>query len=153
LYLDIRKGDQKQLEQLLPLVEEYVTRDYLQFEFETTNSLLDLVEEHFQQFVIDMLSRISEKIIVNLVPKQYQSFVDFLKVVQARLSKYSKDEDQTDDEEEEEEDDSKKKKRKTPKKKAKAPKLAPWEQFYENFKSVHKGKKKLLQMVTMAFEA
>jgi hypothetical protein len=153
LYLDIRKGDQKQLEQLLPLVEEYVTRDYLQFEFETTNSLLDLVEEHFQQFVIDMLSRISEKIIVNLVPKQYQSFVDFLKVVQARLSKYSKDEDQTDDEEEEEEEDSKKKKRKTLKKKAKAPKLAPWEQFYENFKSVHKGKKKLLQMVTMAFEA
>jgi hypothetical protein len=152
LYVEIRKGDQKQLEQILPLVEEYVTRDYMQFDFDSTVSLLDLVEEHFRTFVISMCERICEKIIVNIVPKQYQSFVDFLKAVKARLSKYATDDDATDEEEEESDDSSRKKKRKTPKKK-KQPKRQPWEEFLENVKTTHKGKKKLMSMVVMAFDS
>jgi len=152
LYTEMRKGDPKQLDGILPLVEEYVTKDYMQFDFTSSVTLLDMVEEHNRNFVIKMYENICEKLIVNLVPKQYVEFVNFLKAVKARLTKYGSDADATDDEEEEEEEEDTGKKKRATKKKApkkKAPKRAPWEEFIENVKATHKGKKKLMSMVTM----
>lgn len=147
VYIEVQKDNPDNIDDsLMKLVEQYVTRQYQQYEFESSKSLLDLVEKHNRKFIEDMYDKISETLLMTIVPKQYTSFVEFLKVVKDRLTKYSVDDDD-EDEESEEEDTKRRKSKKTPKKKAKQ--LPPWEKFFENLMKKHKGKKKLIQAIQL----
>eukprot|EP01080_Neovahlkampfia_damariscottae_P003429 gene3429-5974_t len=113
LWIEIEKKDSKSLKKLLPLVNAYVTHDYLQYIFDGTASLLDIVEAYDSDWVIDLYIAISDTLLVSIVQKQYKDFVEFLEVVKNRIP-------------------------------------GSWDEFIEGVKKKHKGKKKLMQMITMA---
>jgi hypothetical protein len=112
LWIEIEKKDNKALKKLLPLVSSYVTHDYLQYNFQPTSSLLDIVEAFDSDWVVDLYIQISDTLLVSIVQKQYKDFVDFLEIVKNRIP-------------------------------------TQWEEFIEGVKKKHKGKKKLMQMITM----
>lgn len=111
------KNDPSKLQELLPLVSKYVTREYKRYEIERSSSLLDLVDAYDHDFVVSLYKEIADTLLVSIVQKQYIPFVNFLKSVQKRLTK-----------------DGKKKE---------------WNTFIEELKKQHKGKKKLMQIISM----
>jgi len=83
----LKKKDIKALKKLLPVVEKYITHFFNQYEIENTSSLLDIVEAYDAKWVSDLFVKISDTLLVNIVQRQYKSFVSFLDMVKKRLSK------------------------------------------------------------------
>jgi len=87
LFLDVEKSAPDQLDAMLPIVEKYALYYYQAFNFGNAglDRLLDQVQKRSPDFIFGLFSRASEKMLVNVIPKQYAPFVTFLQIFKKRL--------------------------------------------------------------------
>jgi hypothetical protein len=86
LWLDVESNDSKNLDNLLPLVESYCTKDFLNYEYSNCQTLLDMVRAYDADWEAKLYNTVTEKLLLNVVQKQYASFVDLLKFIKNRLT-------------------------------------------------------------------
>jgi hypothetical protein len=88
LYLEVEKNAPSTVASLLPTIEKYAISLYQTFTFDNPHleRLLDAVQQRNPDFIYGMFTRASEKLLLNILPKQYGDYVEFLKVFKRRLN-------------------------------------------------------------------
>jgi len=88
LYLEVEKNDPDSLDELVPLIEKYAIASYKDLDNLTNESLdrlLDSVQQTNPDIIYGIFSRGCEELVLNIVPKQYVGFVEYLKIFKRRL--------------------------------------------------------------------
>eukprot|EP00299_Pterocystis_sp_00344_P015233 c7596_g1_i1.p1 GENE.c7596_g1_i1~~c7596_g1_i1.p1 ORF type:complete len:376 (-),score=114.88 c7596_g1_i1:44-1072(-) len=85
IWLEIDNRDSSKLDQLLPLIEKYARKEYQVFKFQALDRLLDLVQVHFADFIIELHKIGSDIVSSNMQAKQYDDYCEFLLRLRSRL--------------------------------------------------------------------
>ncbi len=90
LWIEVDKSNNKQLKVLVPLMHSYISHEMLLFNFDNCTTLLDLLENYSIDETITVFSDVADKLVINLTQKQYDTFVDYLKLVKKKLTSKNK---------------------------------------------------------------
>eukprot|EP01087_Luapelamoeba_hula_P018098 TRINITY_DN5787_c0_g1_i1.p1 TRINITY_DN5787_c0_g1~~TRINITY_DN5787_c0_g1_i1.p1 ORF type:complete len:1968 (-),score=477.43 TRINITY_DN5787_c0_g1_i1:25-5928(-) len=87
LLLDLERNAPDSFDQILPTVEKYAVYYYSQFQFNNAGleRVLDQTQRRAPDFVLGLFQRAIEKMLLNVLPKQYELIVNFLQMFKKRL--------------------------------------------------------------------
>ncbi|KAL6062576.1 hypothetical protein QOT17_012173 [Balamuthia mandrillaris] len=88
LYLEVEKNSPKAVEDLLPIIEKHAIHSYQQYILDNPNldRLLDQVQKRNPDFICGLFERCNEKLLLNIMPKQYEPFARYLEVFKKRIN-------------------------------------------------------------------
>eukprot|EP01114_Cavostelium_apophysatum_P005388 TRINITY_DN1631_c0_g1_i3.p1 TRINITY_DN1631_c0_g1~~TRINITY_DN1631_c0_g1_i3.p1 ORF type:complete len:2306 (+),score=986.21 TRINITY_DN1631_c0_g1_i3:123-7040(+) len=85
LWIEVEKFSPNDLKDLLPTVERYVKNYFQGFRYTELDKLLDQIQKKFPNNILDMFKNGTEVMLINLLPSQYGSFVQFFRAFKKRM--------------------------------------------------------------------
>jgi len=93
VYKTIEEKDPVLLEKMIPVVSRYMKRYFQEQKYEAMYPVLDRFQRRFPGIIISLLANACDTVMFGILPSQYSSFVQMLKLMKQRLESINKSED------------------------------------------------------------